>query len=232
MRKLLLVAGLAAAALVPTLAFAQTSCEQQHNDQVAATVVGAGLGALVGAAVAPRHDRGAGALIGAGGGAVVANQATRPDRDCSHAYGYYDRDNQWHANAIDRADARGYYDRDGAWVDGAPNGHYDSRGVWVVGTGGADTYGDNASYQGAGRRDVDSREAWLERRIDTAVGDGSLSRYDARSDRQELSSIRRDEADMRQRHDGQLSPRGESRLQERLDTLSASLRQSLNGAGF
>jgi hypothetical protein len=342
MRKLLLVAGLAAAALVPSFAFAQ-SCEQQHDSQVATTLAGAGIGALLGASIAGRHDQGAGAVIGAAGGAVVGSQVNRPDRDCTHAYGYYDHNNQWHATATDRADARGYYDRDGAWVDGAPNGYYDSgnrwvsannaaadgyyddrgrwspassdgyyddrgqwvasasghyengrwiaghgagaydrngrwvagalsghtdangvwvadaqpgyydsdhhwrsgpvrgyydtRGVWVGASLSADTYGANTSYRGAGyqggggHRDVDTRVAWLQQRIDTAAQDGSLNRFDARSDRRQLASIRRDETFMRQ-GDGQLSPRAEARLQNRLDALSASLRQSLNGAGF
>jgi hypothetical protein len=336
MRKLLLVAGLAAAALTPSLVFAQ-SCEQQHDSQVATTLAGAGIGALVGAAVAPHRDQGAGAVIGASGGAIVASQVSRPDRDCTHAYGYYDHNNQWHARATDRADARGYYDRDGAWVQGAPNGYYDNgshwiaardtasngyyddharwtpaasngyyddRGQWVASVSGhyeggrwvaghsagaydangrwvagalsghtdangvwnpdaqpgyydsdhhwragavrgyydthgawvgttlsADAYGVGASYNGAGHRDVDSRVAWLQQRIDTASSDGSLNRYDARNARRQLSSIRRDETFLRQ-GDGQLSPRDEASLQTRLDALSGSLRTSLKGASF
>jgi len=126
------VAGLAAAALVPSIALAQQSCEQQHNGQVADTFAGAGAGALIGSAIAPRGDRAAGAVIGAASGAVIGSQVARPYADCRHAYGYYDHANQWHANAIDRADARGYYDRDGAWVDGAPNGYYDGGGRWIA----------------------------------------------------------------------------------------------------
>ncbi len=337
MRKLLLVAGLAAAALVPSLAFAQQSCEQQHDSQVATTLAGAGIGALLGASVAPSRDRGAGAVVGAAGGAIVGSQVSRPDRDCAHAYGYYDHNNQWHANHVDRADARGYYDRDGAWVDGAPNGYYDTdnrwvaasnansdgyyddhgrwapassagyyddrnqwvasasghyedgrwvaghdagaydangrwisgarnghadangvwiadaqpgyydsdhhwragqvrgyydtRGVWIGTTPSADAYGANTSYGGPSRRDVDSRQAWLQQRIDSAARDGSLSRFEARSDRRRLASIRRDETNMRA-GDGQLSPQDEARLQNRLDVLSASVRQSVRGAGF
>jgi hypothetical protein len=338
MRKLLLVAGLAAAALIPSMAFAQQSCEQQHDNQALTTLAGAGIGALVGATIAPRRDEGAGALIGAGSGAVIANQASRPDRDCAHAYGYYDRNNQWHANATDRADARGYYDRDGAWVDGPPNGaygsdgrwiaasdpnadgyyddhgrwapvasggyyvergqwvasvsghwedgqwvgghtagaydangrwvpgalsghtdangvwvadaqpgyydgdhhwragsvrgYYDTRGVWIGATLSADAYGHDAGFQsGADHRDLDTREAWLERRIDAAVSDRSISGYDASEDRSQLAAIRSSETDMRERS-GELSPRDESRLQSRLDTLSAEVRQSVNGAGF
>jgi hypothetical protein len=230
MRKLLLVSGLAVATLIPSLASAQ-SCEQQHGRQVASTLAGAGIGALIGAAVAPRHT-GAGAVIGASGGAIVASQASRPDRDCSHAYGYYDRDNQWHANNIDRADARGYYDRDGAWVDGAPDGYYGRDGRWVANS--ASAYGANASYDGryfGGRRDIDSRAAWLQQRIDSAVRDGSISRYEARNDRRRLDAIRRDESYLRD-GEGRLRPRDEARLQARLDDLSVSLKSSVNGSGY
>jgi len=310
MRKSLLVAGLAVAALVPSLAFAQQTCEQQHGDQVAAAAA-----------------------------AVVGSEVSRPDRDCAHAYGYYDHNSQWHAMATDRADARGYYDRDGAWVDGAPNGYYDGGGRWVAGRGEAsasgyydgqgrwtpasangyyddrgqwvasssgyydsghwvsgptagaydadghwmrgarsghtdangvwvadaqpgyydgdhhwragpvrgyyDTqgvwigaavsaggYGVDSGYQGAPRHDVDSREAWLDQRIQSAIGDAKLSGFDARADRRELDSIRHDEASMRDNQNGQLSPQNEAGLQGRLDQLSATLRQSLHGDGF
>jgi hypothetical protein len=339
MRKLLLVAGLAAAALAPSLAFAQQSCAQQHSNQVVGTLGGAGAGALLGSAVAPRGDRGVGAVIGAVGGAVVGNQLTQPDRDCSHAYGYYDQNNQWHANGIDRADARGYFDRDGAWVAGAPNGYYDgngrwiaaredaaasgyydargrwvpasadgyyddggqwvasvsgyydssgrwvpgqtvgtydangrwmpdarnghtgangvwiadsqpgyydsdhhwragpargyydSQGVWIATAASVEAYGADVSFDGAGgRRDVDTREAWLEQRINSAARDGALNRDDAGSDLDRLNSIRRDETGMRD-SSGQLSPRDEARLQGRLDRLSTALRQSLGGQG-
>jgi hypothetical protein len=339
MRKLLLVAGLSAAALVPSLAFAQ-SCEQQRDHQVVGTVAGAGIGALIGSAVAPRGDRGAGAVIGGVGGAVIGNQATRADADCAHAYGYYDQHNLWHANAVDRANARGYYDRDGVWVDGAPNGYYDAggrwvataneasangyydsrgrwipasaggyyddkgqwiasasgyyddngrwvsgettgaydgrghwvsgaqsghtdangvwvadgqagyydsshrwhaglargyydtRGVWIAITPSASIAGADTSYQGGGeRRDVDSREQWLEQRIRSAGSNGGLSQYDASNDLRELGAIRHQETRMRDA-DGALSPPDEARLQARLDNLSATVRQSLNGQGF
>ncbi len=338
MRKSLLAAGLAAAALVPSLAFAQ-SCEQQRDHQVVGTVAGAGIGALIGSAVAPRGDRTAGAVIGGVGGAVIGNQVTRTDADCAHAYGYYDQRNQWHANAVARDDARGYFDRDGVWVAGAPNGYYDAsgrwiatpteaaangyydgrgrwipasaggyyddngqwttsasgyyddngrwvsgetagaydarghwvsgarnghtdangvwvvdsqpgyydssrhwhagpargyydtRGVWIAITPNAGVAGVDSSYQGANRRDVDSREQWLEQRIRSASANGALSQYDASNDMRELGAIRRQETGMR-RDDGVLSPRDEAQLQTRLDNLSATVRQSVNGQGF
>jgi len=132
MRNHLLVAGIAAAALIPSFAFAQTSCEQQHNNRVASTVAGGAIGALIGSAVAGHGDKTTGAVIGGVGGAVIGNQAGKGSADCAHAYGYYDTKGAWHANAVARTEARGYYDRSGRWVEGAPNGAYDSRGRWVA----------------------------------------------------------------------------------------------------
>ena len=91
--------------------------------------------------------------------------------------------------------------------------------------------GVDSTYQGAQRRDVDSRAQWLEQRIRSASANGGLSQYDASNDMHELNSIRRQEAGMR-RDDGVLSPRDEARLQTRLDNLSATVRQSVNGQGF
>jgi hypothetical protein len=130
MRKSILAAGIAAAALIPSFAFAQ-SCEEQRQHQSNGTVAGAVVGGAAGAAVAGRHDRLTGALIGGTLGAIIGNQTTKPEADCRHAYGYYDGNGMWHANSIDRADARGYFDRNGAWVEGPPNGYYDSSGRWV-----------------------------------------------------------------------------------------------------
>jgi hypothetical protein len=132
MRKHLLVVGIAAAALIPSFAMAQQqTCEQQHQNRVAGTVVGAGLGALLGGAIAGSHDRTAGVVVGGVGGAIAGNQLSKPSADCAHAYGYYDHDGAWHATNVDRASAAGYYNRDGAWVDGAPNGYYDANGRWM-----------------------------------------------------------------------------------------------------
>jgi hypothetical protein len=292
MRKLVLVAGLAAAAFIPSFAFAQSSCEQQRDNRVVGTVAGAGIGALVGSAIAPRHDRGAGAIIGAIGGGVIGNQVTRPDADCAHAYGYYDRDSQWHANATPTVMARGYYDRDGAWVDGAPNGYYDHSGRWMASnasgyydqggrwvagsaSGAYDVNGHwmpgavNGHRDGSGvwvadaqpgyydtqrhwragpvqghyddggvwipastgpmyggggmnHHDVRAREAWMEQRIRTAASNGDLSHHDARRALSKLSSIRQQDANMRDGSD-RLSPQEDAMLQARLDRLKTSL---------
>jgi hypothetical protein len=131
MRIQTLVAGVCAAALIPTAAFAQQTCEQRQNSRVAGTVVGAGIGALAGGAVAGRDDRTQGAVIGGIAGALLGNQLTKGQADCARAYGYYDNNGAWHANAVARNNAAGYFDRNGAWVEGAPRGHYDAQGRWV-----------------------------------------------------------------------------------------------------
>lgn len=337
MRKLFLVAGLAAAALIPSIASAQQSCEAQRSNQVEGTIIGAGAGALLGSAIAGRGDHATGAVIGGVGGAAFGNQLSAPNADCAHAYGYYDRNSQWHANAIARADAQGYYDRNGVWVAGPPNGYYDASGAWIAAqadpsasgyvdangrwvpasasgyyddrgdwvatasghydsagrwvrdqvAGAYDSYGrwmpgannghrdangvwiadaqpgyydaehrwrpgaawgyydaegrwvptepggygapvayQDGRARAAMRRDVDGRADRLEQRIRAAADNGSLTREDAGRDLGALTSIRRQEADLRD-GDGQLSPQNDAMLQARLDRLSDRLRQSI-----
>lgn len=131
MRKHLLAAGIAAAALIPTLALAQP-CRTENNRMVG-TVAGAGIGALAGSAVAGHGNKTEGAVLGGVLGAIVGNQVTKggSSNNCAQAYGYYDANGRWHANAIPQANATGYYDRNGNWVAGAPNGYYGSDGRWM-----------------------------------------------------------------------------------------------------
>ena len=135
MRKNLLAAGIAMAALLPTFALAQQTCEQQaQNDRIAGTVIGAGLGAVLGSQVSGNGARTEGSVIGAIGGAIAGNQIAKSRSNCvsANAYGYYDSNGSWHANSIERAAAAGYYDRNGRWVEGAPNGYYDNQNRWVA----------------------------------------------------------------------------------------------------
>lgn len=165
MRNSLFAAGLAAAALIPSFAMAQQSCEQQRSARTTGTIAGAGIGALVGGAVAGRNDRAAGAVIGGIGGAIIGNQVAKGSADCAHAYGFYDNQGDWHSNDVARADATGYYDRDGAWVNGAPNGYYTSQGRWVA----ASSANTASGYYDADRRWVpasatgyyDARGQWV-----------------------------------------------------------------------
>ncbi len=148
MRKDILVAGLAIAALSPAFALAATPCERQSNNRAVGTVVGAGLGAVAGSAIAGRGSHTEGAILGGIAGAVIGNQVSRGNLDCSRAYGYYDDRGMWHATGVARSDAQGYYDREGHWVAGAPSGYYDSDGRWVSAAGdpGAAGYYDRNGY--------------------------------------------------------------------------------------
>ena len=222
MRKNILIAGVAAAILIPSFAMAQETCDQRSSNRTAGTIVGAGIGALLGSAVAGHGHKGDGAIVGGIGGAVVGNQAAKGDRDCVHAYGYYDNNGNWHSNSVARTDARGYYDRQGEWVDGAPTGHWDNDGRWVVTASAAPTYGAPANYV-AGRRDISTRESFLEERIHRARDDGSLTVREARNATRSLDSIRRQEASMR-RYNGRLNDRDEAYIQAKLDVLSRQVR--------
>src|SRR5512143_2723279 len=124
MRKHALLAAIAVAALVPTLANAQNACEQRkHDRKVAGTIIGGLAGAIVGSQVSGHGARTEGSVIGGVGGAIIGNQLARSKEDCS-GYGYYDSSGVWHAN-VD-----GYVDRGGHWVDARYGGFYDADGVW------------------------------------------------------------------------------------------------------
>ena len=87
MRHILLATSLAAAFVVPTLAEAQTRCQQQQADNRAAgTVIGAVGGALLGSAIAGRGDRTAGAVVGGVGGAIVGNSIAASNGRCPDGY--------------------------------------------------------------------------------------------------------------------------------------------------
>jgi hypothetical protein len=243
MRKQLLVAGIAAAVLIPSFAMAQTTCEQRSTNRTVGTVGGAVVGALLGSAIAGHGHKGDGAIVGGVGGAVVGNQISKGEKDCQHAYGYYDSNSQWHASGVSREAASGYYDREGRWVDGAPNGHYASDGRWQAGPSAgyaagyydnnnrwvasapsANGYGRSASYetQGYGQnmpRDIPTRLSFIDQRIRDGVDNGSISRREAHNDIRELRAIRSQAANMSHR-DGRLSARNESYIQAKLDNLS------------
>ena len=223
MRKTQILAAVAAASLLPTMAMAQQTCEQRSANRTAGTVGGAVVGALLGSAIGAHGHKGDGAIVGGVGGAIVGNQLAKGDRDCVHAYGWYDNDGRWHANSVDRTVATGYYDRTGAWIDGEPRGYYDSRGVWVANSAGA--YGSNASYESrVNSMDIDTRISRIDAWIDRDRRDGKLSRREARNAMSTLNDIRREEAD--RRYDGHLGERDTAALSARLDRLAAQIRYS------
>lgn len=224
MRTRIIAAGVAALALIPSLAQAQQTCEERRANRIAGTVVGGALGALAGSAVAGRGDRSEGAVIGGIAGAVIGNQVSKGDGDCRRAYGWYDNDGIWHANAVDRSYAQGYYDRRGNWIEGSPpQGGWDRNGRWNV--------SDDRYAQGGYRptsnwrdapHDVSARIDWLERRIARSRANGSLSRREAERAERELREIRRLESSYLR--DGRLSRTEADALMRRLDTLNRQIR--------
>jgi hypothetical protein len=157
MRRHLLAAGIAVAALLPTALLAQQTCEQRSENRVVGTLAGAGIGAVLGGMIAGHDDRTAGVVIGGVGGAVAGNQLSGRG-DCTRAYGYYDNNDQWHANDVQPASAQGYYDRNGGWVQGAPNGYYTNGHLVPVSAGGYyETDGRWVAGVASGHYDADGR---------------------------------------------------------------------------
>ena len=153
-------------ASLPHGARAQETCEERRNSAAVSTVIGGGIGALLGSAVAGREDRAIGAVLGGIGGSLVGRQVTpRTDPDCATAYGYYDNANRWHATGVRRGAAKGYFDNRGAWVEGAPSGYYDERGAWIAANdlqdaaGSYDRRGNWAPAAATGYRDSSGR--WI-----------------------------------------------------------------------
>jgi uncharacterized protein YcfJ len=195
------------------MAMAQVTCEQRSANRTTGTVLGAIGGALVGNAVSSGGGKTGGTIIGGVAGAAIGSNLAKGPRDCQHAYGYYDNDNRWHDNGVDRSVAYGYYDRNGVWVDGQPN---------VSG------YTADAAYTShVNTLDVDRRIDRIADRIESARRDGSLSRREARSAENTLNDIRREEQSRRQ--DGRLSDRDLASLQARLDRLSAQIHYDKQG---
>lgn len=91
MRNKLLIAGFLLAVALPGAALAQPDpgCIQDNqNSKAQGTILGAIGGALIGGALAGRHDRGAGVVLGGVGGAVAGNAIAGSRNDPCPA-GYY-----------------------------------------------------------------------------------------------------------------------------------------------
>ncbi|MGA0599421.1 glycine zipper 2TM domain-containing protein [Caulobacter sp. KR2-114] len=241
-RHALIAAAVAVAALTPAIASAQNVCEQRKSEQrVGGTLLGAGVGALIGSQLAGHDSRGTGAVLGAVGGGIIGNQASKSNRDCS-GYGYYDGSGVWHANVS------GYYDRQGHWIAANGGGYYDANGVWRTRGPGymdsdgywvadnnarapqpaygapayAGSYGADVAYTSP-RYGIRQREDWLDRQISAGEQDASLTPRESRSVRRDLADIRRREEAYR-RPDGTLRDRDRDYLQSRLDSLSDRIR--------
>jgi hypothetical protein len=207
MRNRLLIAGLLAAVTLPVVASAPAVSAQpydpgcradNHANNTAGTVLGGVAGALLGSAVAGRHDRGAGAVIGGVGGAVVGNSIARSnDHPCPPGYVYYGPP---------------------APPPPPPPGYGPG---YPPPTPGSFWYGAPAA--------IHERIDFLYQRISNARAAGWLGRHDAEAAYHELSDIRRQEADMRYRDGGHLSPPDRGYLQSRLDGLSQRIHWQSHG---
>lgn len=213
--KSLLLAGLAAVALAPSLANAQDySCQtRSNNNRTVGTIVGAGLGALLGNSIGEHGGKVGGTIIGGVGGGVAGNMIAGSATHCqSNRYGYYDNNGRWIPNT---RTSYGYYDADGRWVENGynnappPRADYDRR-----------DYGRQGEWDN--HEDLAAREDRLERGIHQRVDNGTLSPEDARDAMRRLRDIRRDDANARD-EDNRLPPEERAELDRRLDDLAARL---------
>ena len=210
----LLIAGLATAAFVPTLApavaSAQSRClEERHDNRVVGTIIGAGLGALLGNAIGEHGGKPGGAIIGGLGGAVAGNAIGASTANCgSNQYGYYDDNGRWVPKV---ATAYGYYDAGGRWVDASQQAY-----APPPPPPGAPGPGETAAM------DTREREAALEDRIQARLADGRLDQGRGRDALRQVGDIRRMDQDYRA-YDGHLTPDQRADILVRLDGVRARL---------
>jgi hypothetical protein len=224
MVRALLFVGLAAAALTPTLAFAQSHClEQRHENQVVGTILGAGLGAILGGAVIGQHGGSeGGAIIGGVGGAVAGNAIASSASHCgANQYGYYDDSGRWIPNT---ATAYGYYDPSGRWIETpVQNGPPAPPPVaYAPAPGAYDQDAPRTFPPETTRVDTRERENHLQARIERRIADGALDERQGRHATRDLEDIRRIDADYRAA-DGRLNPDQRRDVDARLDALDQRL---------
>jgi hypothetical protein len=198
MRNMLLIGGLVAAMSVPALADAQTRCERDRStNRAAGTVVGAGIGALLGSAIAGNSSNTAGAVAGAVAGGIAGNQlAKKAGEPCP----------------------TGYYE---SYSDGRPvNAGYPNAGQSF---NGQPAYEPGAFWNGA-PRGMRERIDFMSVRIDRGERNGTLSRREAATARQDLSDVRRMEARLRARDGGRLNQADREYIQARIDEVGRNIR--------
>ena len=219
MHRKYLLAGFAMAAALPSLAFAQETCEQRAQNRVAGTVIGGVAGALLGSAVSNHSEKTTGAVVGGIAGAVVGNQLAKGPADCQHAYGWYDNEGRWHGGNADPQVASGYYDQRGQWVYGRPVDYRPPppppamRREW-------DDRGYDDEFRGApGYPEFRDREERIRAMIRDGVREDRIERDDARDLLEQLRDIRRQEAREYQMHGPRLSRDDFERISDRLGRL-------------
>jgi hypothetical protein len=233
MRKNYLLAGFAMAALLPSFAFAQETCEQRAQNRVAGTVIGGVAGALLGGAVTNTRDKTTGAVVGGVAGAVIGNQLAKGPADCQHAYGWYDNGGRWHAGSADVSVASGYYDRDGRWVYGRPVDYRPPQPAVVYAPPPQpqvvyapaprrdwdDRYYDDEFRNAPGYPDFRDREDRIRAMIRDGVRGDWLEREGARDLLDQLRDIRREEARQYQIYGPRLPRDDYERISNRLARL-------------
>ena len=205
MKRLLLSAAAVFLMSVPCVAAAQPdpSCVRS-NDQTSATgtVLGALGGALIGDAVAGRHNRGVGVIGGALAGGVTGNLLAGQHNDpCPPAYGY---------GPPPPPPSYGYGPPPPPeYREAPPPPQY---GVWRGAPIG-----------------IHERIDFLYHRIGDARANGWLGRHDAMAAYKDLGDIRHQESDLLYRNGGTLFPPDRYYLEQRLQTLSARINWQTHG---
>ena len=205
MRHKLLIAGLLAAVALPSIAMAQPDpgCQRSNNQtSTTGTVLGALGGALIGNAIAGKHDRGVGTVGGAVAGGVAGNVLAGQHNDpCP----------------------QGYY------REGPPP----PQPAYGPGPGYGPGYGPPPPPRGTfwygAPAGIHERIDFINRRIGQARAAGRLGRHDSLAAYNDLNDIRHQEADMRYRDGGHLSPPDRDYLQSRLDNLSQRIHWQSHG---
>ena len=229
MLKPLLLAGLAAAVLAPSLATAQSAGQYQcHNTngsgRTVGTILGIGIGALLGNAIGEHGGKEGGTILGGIGGGIAGNQIGKSadNNNCrSNQYGAYDRDGRWIPNT---STSYGYYDANGRWVNNGQSGYGPQTNYAPNASGAAAPYDGGRDYRARGQwapgpQDMAAREDWLDQSIHRRMADGRLSPDDARRALRELRDIRREDANARD-EDNRLDADQQAALEHRLDRLA------------
>jgi len=241
MFKPLLLAGLAAAALFPSLAAAQYApsqpqCHSQGGGggQAVGTILGVIGGALLGNAIGEHGGKPGGTIIGGIGGGVLGNRIgdSADKSNCqSNRYGYYDGNGQWVPNT---STTYGYYDANGQWVEGAA-GNVRQAAPQRQAYAPPPTYAPPQSTYAPAQRtwapapaslrrgeDLAAREAWIDQDIRGRMENGTLNEEDGRRALHDLREIRREEANARD-DDDRINPDQRADLERRLDDLANRL---------
>jgi hypothetical protein len=138
MRKLLIVGGAIAALAIPSLASAETYCQQsKENHEVAGTVIGAIAGGLIGNSIGRGGGRAGGTAIGAVGGAVIGNRiAANASGHCPDGYSSYEDNGPPPGYEDGRPAPAGDYGHDSAYDDRSRDATYGDGGTtWRDGDG-------------------------------------------------------------------------------------------------